>query len=303
MKLVYKLSQGILIGLFGIVLAGCETVAPKDGGTMKTIQQELKSDAVDSKQARSDRLPPAAVSRALLPPLQLNTQKKISQEERFDVNVAEAPVRDFLMGLVDGTPHNMVVHPQVTGTISLSLKQVTLPDVMQILQDVYGYEFQRSRTGYHVLPVRLQSKIFQVNYLNVVRSGSSQTRVSSGQVTGSSSSDNEDSSEGSNDGTSGSQINTTYEANYWSELQVSLQTILGDGKGRSVVVSPQSGLVVVRAMPQELREIETFLGITNEVMHRQVVLEAKLIEVELNTEKTKTVDLCKGESFEFLETD
>ncbi len=282
MTLYFELIKLAIIGALGLVLIGCETIAPKDGGTMRTIQQELKVDASDGQTPREERVPPPAISQALLPPLDLQVAPEvIPQEDRFDVNVATAPVRDFLMGLVDGTPYNMVVHPQVSGTISLSLKQVTIPDVMEVLRDVYGYEFQRSRSGYHVLPMRLQSRIFQVNYLNVVRSGSSKTRVSSGQVSDSSSDDDE-SSDSSGDGTSGSQISTTYEADYWAELQASLITILGDAKGRSVVVSPQSGLVVVRGMPQELREIETYLSATNEVMHRQVVLEAKLIEVELN---------------------
>ena len=35
-------------------------------------------------------------------------------------------------------------------------------------------------------------------------------------------------------------------------------------------------------MPQELREVGAFLETTNEATHRQVVLEAKIVEVELN---------------------
>ncbi len=196
MTLYFELIKLAIIGALGLVLIGCETIAPKDGGTMRTIQQELKVDASDGQTPREERVPPPAISQALLPPLDLQVAPEvIPQEDRFDVNVATAPVRDFLMGLVDGTPYNMVVHPQVSGTISLSLKQVTIPDVMEVLRDVYGYEFQRSRSGYHVLPMRLQSRIFQVNYLNVVRSGSSKTRVSSGQVSDSSSDDDSSSND------------------------------------------------------------------------------------------------------------
>jgi MSHA biogenesis protein MshL len=58
--------------------------------------------------------------------------------------------------------------------------------------------------------------------------------------------------------------------------------LVGSEPGRSVVVSPQSGVVVVRAMPTELREIEAFLRTTQATLQRQVILEAKIVEVELS---------------------
>ncbi|MCW8881185.1 MAG: secretin N-terminal domain-containing protein, partial [Sedimenticola sp.] len=284
MSLIRCVIRSSLMPLTLLILAGCQSMAPKDGGTMATIQDQLKTPPAKTEKAST--LPPPAVSAALLPPVNMQLPKptKRAVVARFDVNVSEVPVRAFLMGLVEGTSYNMVVHPQVEGVLSLSLKQVSIPDVMDILRDVYGYEYQRVRNGFHVLPARLQSRIFQVNYLNMKRSGSSQTRVSSGQVTGSSSSD-EGSSDSSSDAsavTSGSEINTTSEADFWAELATALQSIIGTGADRSVVVSPQSGIVVIRAMPNELREVEAFLDSTDEAMHRQVILEAKVIEVELN---------------------
>jgi MSHA biogenesis protein MshL len=281
MNLFYHVIRSSLLPFALVLLAGCQSMAPKDGGTMATIQDHLKTPPAAEKPAA---LPPPAVTAALLPPanMQLPKPSRRITEARFDVNVSEVPVRAFLMGLVEGTSYNMVVHPQVDGKLSLSLKQVSIPDVMEVLRDVYGYEYQRVRSGFHVLPARLQSRIFQVNYLNMKRSGSSQTRVSSGQVSGSSSSDDAESSDTSSSGvTSGSEINTTSEADFWTELSSALQSIVGSGADRSVV-SPQSGIVVIRAMPNELREVEAFLESTDEAMHRQVILEAKVIEVELN---------------------
>jgi MSHA biogenesis protein MshL len=69
---------------------------------------------------------------------------------------------------------------------------------------------------------------------------------------------------------------------FWAELQDSVQAIVGQAEGRSVVVNPQSGVVVVRALPNELREVEAYLQATQLVVQRQVILEAKILEVQLN---------------------
>jgi MSHA biogenesis protein MshL len=79
----------------------------------------------------------------------------------------------------------------------------------------------------------------------------------------------------------GSRITTTNDTDFWKELTDALKSIIGTDNGRQVVVSPQSGVVVVRAMPAELRGVDDYLRATRLVLERQVMLEAKIIEVEL----------------------
>ena len=57
---------------------------------------------------------------------------------------------------------------------------------------------------------------------------------------------------------------------------------VGKDGGRSVVISAQSGVLVVKAMPDELRNVDQFLKATQLAVDRQVILEAKILEVELN---------------------
>ena len=71
------------------------------------------------------------------------------------------------------------------------------------------------------------------------------------------------------------------DANFWGELRLALETLVPAENGRSIVVSPQTGVVVVRAMPNELREVEDFLRTTQSTLQRQVILEAKIMEVTL----------------------
>ncbi|MDH3534639.1 MAG: pilus (MSHA type) biogenesis protein MshL, partial [Gammaproteobacteria bacterium] len=188
---------------------------------------------------------------------------------------------------------NMVVHPSVSGEISLDLKNVTVREVMDLAREVYGYEYKQNGTGYIVLPARIQSRIFAVDYLNVSRSGESMMTVSSGQIQDTdTSSDSGSSTSTSSTSTSlkSSSINTRINADFWSELKATLTSIVGDGEGRSIVVDRHSGLVIVRAMPGELRDVGAYLANAQDNMQRQVILEAKVIEVVLNDSFQSGID-------------
>src|SRR5438552_18971053 len=58
--------------------------------------------------------------------------------------------------------------------------------------------------------------------------------------------------------------------------------LIGTGPGRHRVVSPQSGVIVVRAMPDELRNVERYLKAMRLSVERQVMIEAKVVDVTLN---------------------
>ena len=290
-------KTGIVI-LTALLVQGCATGSRTNKSTdaLSEIRAVLAEDAAANADRQAQSSPPPDVSAALMPQYKSTLPvpaKTAPEEERFDVTVNRMNARVFFMSLVRGTPVNLVVHPDVTGSISLDLKSVTIDEVLEVTRDVYGYEFQHTRAGYLILPARLQSRIFNVSYLNVDRKGESNTRVTSGQLaTGeesrgqnSSSSSSYSRGTGRGGGTqafASSKIATETKANFWSDLESTVHTLVGDGEGRSVVVSPQSGLVVVRAMPGELRDVEAFLSNAQKNLQRQVIIEAKVIEVRLD---------------------
>ena len=276
-----KIHTKTLLFLSLLILTACQN---------QTVRQDVVDsveDTVDksvSDNANQDSVPDS-VANSLIPTINLDTANvpEIKDEDRFDISVNAVAADQFFLSLVDGTDYNMVIHPEVRGTITLNLRNVTIPEVLEAARDVYGYEFIRTQYGFQVLPGRLRARIYQINYLNINRTGSSQTSVSSGSLTANNSSTNADGTTSSGGGTAGTEIRTEQTlTSFWTELQESVQAIVGTGEGRSVVVNPQSGVVVVRALPNELREVEAYLQATQLIVQRQVVLEAKFIEVRLN---------------------
>ena len=76
-------------------------------------------------------------------------------------------------------------------------------------------------------------------------------------------------------------MSTTSKTDLWVELADAVKGLVGSEAGRSVVTSPQAGIMAVRAMPEELRQVEKFLKAAQIAVERQVMLEAKIVEVEL----------------------
>jgi MSHA biogenesis protein MshL len=81
-----------------------------------------------------------------------------------------------------------------------------------------------------------------------------------------------------------SRVTTNQQTDFWADLRAALTAMVGAAEGRSVIVTPQSGVVVVRALPHELRGVEQYLRATRLSIERQVMLEAKIIEVALSDE-------------------
>ncbi|WP_223795717.1 pilus (MSHA type) biogenesis protein MshL [Marinobacter sp. F4216] len=224
---------------------------------------------------------PADVSAALLPPLSPNQEL----DERFDVNARAIAAGIFFESLVEGTRYNVVVHPDVDVAVDLRLQDVTVPEVMDITAELYGLDIQRSGRLFKVQADHIQTRIFPIDYLHFKRKGGSETRVSSGQVTNTQSNGNGDSVDNrGRAGTTlaGTTISTETESNFWADIRDAVSMIVGTRDSRQVIVNPGAGLVMVRAGGEELRLVEEYLRRTELIMQRQVVLEAKILEIILD---------------------
>jgi MSHA biogenesis protein MshL len=215
-------------------------------------------------------------------------------QPHFNVEAVDASARAFFDALAKNSPQNILVRPEVNGRITLTLKQVTLEEALEAVRDLYGFDFRRSGRGYVISPATLQSRVFHLDYLDLDRRGVSKTRISSGQITqggnqsyaggaaaATPTGDTSSGDSGSSEPT-GTAVMTQNASDLWSGIAADLHAIIGEQPGRSVVVNRQSGVIVVRAMPNELRDVNDYLERTAASVGRQVILEAKIVEVELN---------------------
>lgn len=361
------LARILWIGLLCCGIAGCQAGAQHktlNTAVMDDIQDVMDESVASSSVQAYPEGPPLDVLQALVPGLSLEAVDMEIEEERFDFAVREPlDLKEFFSLLFEGTDYSVIVHPELTGSISaMDLKNVTVSEAMQQISAIYGFSIQREGSIYRVEPGGLQTRIFKINYLNVQRDGTSNMSVTGGTGLGGGGGgagglgglqggvnglnnanllNNQNAllnnglgggtTGGAAGSTGGATVNTRSQSDYWQDLEEIITSIIGtggsgEGSGlldtpggggsgagnqRAVIISPQTGMVVVRAYPDELEKVAEFLELSQAALQRQVVLEAKILEVELKEGFQSGIDLSVlgkvntdnelSAEFEFLE--
>ncbi|MEL7290758.1 MAG: pilus (MSHA type) biogenesis protein MshL [Pseudomonadota bacterium] len=257
------------------------------------------NEAINHNNSRSLDSLPASVEADLMPELTPNGEIASQTIKRFRVQANQVEAKAFFASLVRGTEYSAAIHPNISGTITVNLNDVSLDEVLAVVEDLYGYQINKTGSVIQVYPAGLRTVTIPVDYLQFKRSGRSITAISTGTVTNpesgsnnnnsssssSSNSSNNSSSSSSNSYNSakgGTEIETTSESDFWPQLEQAVRQLIGSRDGQSVVVTPQASVITLRAYPDEIREVRDFLGVSQQRMHRQVILEAKILEVTLS---------------------
>ncbi|MFH4436746.1 pilus (MSHA type) biogenesis protein MshL [Vibrio diabolicus] len=282
----------LVVGITIASLMGC-SMGHRDPVEVK----EALNESINQANSRTLEEIPSSVEADLMPNLDSNVASEQGTSKRFRIQANAVDARSFFASLVKGTEYSVAIHPAVQGNITVNLSDVTLDEVLSVVQNMYGYDVVKSGKVIQIYPAGMRTVTIPVDYLQFKRSGRSLTSIVTGSVTSagtsnsggnSDSSDSSDSDNGSNNGdssttsTGGTRIETITESDFWPMLQQAVANLIGSGKGQSVVVTPQAGVITVRAFPDDIREVREFLGVSQERMQRQVILEAKILEVTLN---------------------
>ncbi|MCG6481094.1 pilus (MSHA type) biogenesis protein MshL [Vibrio parahaemolyticus] len=282
----------LVVGITIASLMGC-SMGHRDPVEVKQALNE----SINQANSRALEEIPSSVEADLMPNLDSNVSSDNGTSKRFRIQANAVEARGFFASLVKGTEYSVAIHPAVQGNITVNLSDVTLDEVLSVVQNMYGYDVMKSGKVIQVYPAGMRTVTIPVDYLQFKRSGRSLTSIVTGSVTsagtsnsgGSSDSSDSSDSNNSNNGndssttsTGGTRIETITESDFWPMLQQAVANLIGSGKGQSVVVTPQAGVITVRAFPDDIREVREFLGVSQERMQRQVILEAKILEVTLS---------------------
>lgn len=280
----------LVVGIVVASLMGC-SMGHRDPVEVKQALNE----SINEANSRALEDIPSSVEADLMPNLDANMSSQQGTLKRFRIQANAVEARSFFASLVKGTEYSVAIHPAVQGNITVNLSDVTLDEVLNVVQNMYGYDVVKSGKVIQIYPAGMRTVTIPVDYLQFKRSGRSLTSIVTGSVTsagtsnsGGSSDDSDSSDSNNNNGdssttsTGGTRIETITESDFWPMLQQAVANLIGSGKGQSVVVTPQAGVITVRAFPDEIREVREFLGVSQKRMQRQVILEAKILEVTLS---------------------
>ena len=321
-----KTVSAVSITLSTLIFSACAVQTPSNGITTGKIADALNQSA---DQNQKDSAPsqdlPDDVSNALLPEIKLQIGNQSQSLQTYDMVVNNAPAATFFQSLAKDTSDNLIVSPQVTGNISLNLRHMTLPQILMATHQIYGYRFEKTSYGYNIYPKTMVTKIFHVSYLNMERSGVSETSISSGSIaTDSTSSSQGGSTESSTTDSTvpASTVTTKISNKFWQELKTGVAMIIGEGSSAitppapvaaptataegealaaapqiatadtqsSVLVNPQAGIVIVKAYPDQLDRVAKYLRDVENIMDREVIINAKILEVQLNSNFQSGID-------------
>jgi type II secretory pathway component GspD/PulD (secretin) len=162
-----------------------------------------------------------------------------------------------------------VPDPGISGSFIGELKNVTVRQALDLILRPLGLA---SSIDGHVLRVfkrEPETRIFDLNYIATERTAS--TTIG-----------------GDGAPRSTASVSTTTNADVFQDLTKGVQTLLTDRA--SFNVDRKAGLLQVTDFPERLDRVSLYLDAVQDRMHRQVQIDAQVIEIEPNDEKATGVD-------------
>ena len=188
------------------------------------------------------------------------------------------PVKDLLLLLVRGTSLSVVPDPAIGGSFIGELKNVTVRQALGLILTPLGLDYSVDGNVVRVFRREPTTRIFDVNYIASERSGASLVGGIGGVGAAG----------GDPAAPSFANVSTATKADFFSDLTRGVQTLLSERA--TFNVDRKAGLLQVTDFPERLDRVALYLEAVHDRVHRQVQIEARVVEIELNDEKAPSLD-------------
>src|SRR6185503_15658000 len=188
----------------------------------------------------------------------------------FSLTFAQpVPINDLLLLLVRSTKLSVVPDMAVTGSFIGELKNVTVRQALGLILRPLGLDYAVDASFIRVFKREPETRIFDLNYIATERTGSSSVGGDSGPG-------------------SSATVTSTTRTDVFEDVTKGVQTLLTEHAAFNV--DRKAGLLQVTDFPERLDRISLYLDAVHDRVLRQVQIDARVIEVELNDEKATGVD-------------
>jgi general secretion pathway protein D len=243
-------------------------------------------------------IPPLIQQHAFIPSPQLTPP-----QETFTVVVDNVPVDKLLFALARDANLNIDIHPNIKGSITLNAVNQTLTQLLERIANQIDLRYQLNGNHLIISPDSPYLRLYKVDYVNLARESTSEISVAT-QISGVSGSSGGGGSSGVGGGGGSANNNSTTQIKnksdnlFWETLKKNIQAILTSHQTETkkgsqednVVVNSQSNVISVRATSKQHEEIQRFLDQVMVNVQRQVLIEATIVEVQLNDHYQAGVD-------------
>jgi type II secretory pathway component GspD/PulD (secretin) len=175
-------------------------------------------------------------------------------------------VRDLLLLLVRGTSLSVVPDPQIAGSFIGELKNVTVRQALGLILPQLGLDFAVDGSFVRVFRREPETRLFDINYIATERIGSFNVGEAG----------------------AGARVSSTTNADVFADLVKGVQTLLTEHAAFNV--DRKAGLLQVTDFPERLERVSLYLDAVHDHVHRQVQIDARVLEVELNDPDAQSLD-------------
>lgn len=275
-------------GLLGLL--GCAEMIPaplRESPGHLTADDTVKADA---------GIPPVVPQATYLPPPQ-----PIPETERYTVVVNDVPVRELLFALARDAAMNVDIAGEITGNVTLNAIEQTLPQILDRVARQASLRYRLDGATILVEPDAPYFRNYEVGYVNLSRDTDTTVSVATQVATtgeGGAEEDGGTQQGGGNANSSSTRVNSKSANRFWETLTGNILSILGeeaparDGTGQSqnLLVNAEAGIISVKATSQQHEMIQKFIDQVLTNARRQVLIEATIVEVQLNDQYQTGVD-------------